>query len=72
MGSNPTPRIPCVIPCTWMVRERHAGSILGIILACAILIFLALGLTVLVVLLALDFLLFGIELVALGAVGRGS
>jgi uncharacterized membrane protein HdeD (DUF308 family) len=58
-----------VIP-SWLRYLTIIIGVLGIIIACMILIFPVLGLATLVLLLGVTFFLFGIELILLGAVGK--
>jgi len=55
---------------SWARYASIIIGILGIVLACVILILPVLGLATLVLLLGVNFFLFGIELIVLGAIGR--
>ncbi|WP_455285424.1 DUF308 domain-containing protein [[Eubacterium] cellulosolvens] len=55
---------------SWLRYATIIIGVLGIIIACTILIFPLLGLATLVLLLGVNFFLFGIELILLGAIGR--
>ena len=55
---------------SWLRYLTIIIGVLGIIIACVILIFPLLGLATLVLLLGVNFFLFGIELIMLGAIGR--
>jgi len=55
---------------SWLRYATIAIGVLGIIVACSVLIFPVLALATLVLLLGVNFFLFGIELILLGAIGR--
>ena len=55
---------------SWLRYLTIIIGVLGIIIACMILIFPLLGLATLVLLLGVNFFLFGLELIMLGAIGR--
>jgi len=55
---------------SWLRYATIVIGVLGVIVACAILIFPLLGLATLVLLLGVNFFLFRLELVLLGAIGR--